>query len=314
MARARNIKPALFKNEVLGVANPLYTLLFEGLWTLADREGRLEDRPLRIKAEIFPYRDNVCVDKMLDWLHEQGFIVRYCAAGVRCIEVTNFMKHQNPHKNEIDSVLPAPEDGHAALGPAREPALMHESRDGGASEKLGTTPADSLIVDSLTADPGLLMADSPMAESLTADPLCSAGVADALPGGPRKMQPWRGHSSSTEAAWTAYANAYRGRYEADPVRNATTNAQMASFVKRLGAVEAPEVAEFFVWHNAKFYVQQMHGVGAMLRDAEKLRTEWATGKRMTETRARQADRTQNTGDVFAELIREAEVEHGIRAS
>ena len=51
MARSRNIKPSLFKNEVLGVADPLYTILFEGLWVLADREGRLEDRPLRIKAE-----------------------------------------------------------------------------------------------------------------------------------------------------------------------------------------------------------------------------------------------------------------------
>ena len=48
MARARNIKPALFKNEVLGVADPIATLLFIGLWTLADRRGILEDRPLQI--------------------------------------------------------------------------------------------------------------------------------------------------------------------------------------------------------------------------------------------------------------------------
>jgi len=33
----------------------LARLLYPGLWMLADREGRLEDRPLRIKAEILPY-------------------------------------------------------------------------------------------------------------------------------------------------------------------------------------------------------------------------------------------------------------------
>ena len=30
-------------------------LLFVGLWTIADRNGRLEDRPKRIRAELFPY-------------------------------------------------------------------------------------------------------------------------------------------------------------------------------------------------------------------------------------------------------------------
>src|SRR5690625_577204 len=54
--RARNIKPGLFKNEILGEADPIYSLLFIGLWTLADKEGRLENRPKRIRAELFPSR------------------------------------------------------------------------------------------------------------------------------------------------------------------------------------------------------------------------------------------------------------------
>lgn len=90
MARARNIKPALFKNEVLGVADPLLTLLFEGLWLLADRDGRLEDRPLRIKAEVFPYRDGLDMGSMLAWLSDEGFIVRYSAGGKAYIEVASF--------------------------------------------------------------------------------------------------------------------------------------------------------------------------------------------------------------------------------
>ena len=55
MARARNIKPGLFKNELLVEQSLFVRLLFVGLWTLADREGRLEDRPKRIKLELFPY-------------------------------------------------------------------------------------------------------------------------------------------------------------------------------------------------------------------------------------------------------------------
>lgn len=137
MARARNIKPGFFKNEILGVADPLYSLLFEGLWLLADREGRLEDRPLRIKAEVFPYRDKIDIPSMLNWLQAEGFIVRYVVKGVSVIEILNFAKHQNPHKNEPESLLPSP-------GEADPPS----EEIGSTSEKIGTTRADSLIPDS----------------------------------------------------------------------------------------------------------------------------------------------------------------------
>lgn len=148
MARARNIKPSLFKNEVLGVADPLYTILFEGLWVLADREGRLEDRPLRIKGEVFPYRDGVDVDAMLSWLASHGFIRRYVAKGVKCIAILNFTKHQNPHKNESVSELPSPDE-------EQEQAESGLESIGATSEKIGSTRADSLnlIPDSLNLIP-----------------------------------------------------------------------------------------------------------------------------------------------------------------
>lgn len=104
--RARNIKPSLFKNEVLGTADPLLTILFEGLWCEADREGRLEDRPLRLKAEILPYRNDADIDAMLKWLSDHGFIARYEALGTKVIQVLKFSEHQRPHNNEVESVLP----------------------------------------------------------------------------------------------------------------------------------------------------------------------------------------------------------------
>lgn len=106
MARARNIKPSFFCNDDLADIDPLGRLLFIGLWTLADREGRLEDRPRRIKAEVLPY-DNCDVDSLLDALQEHGFILRYTVGDDKFIQVVNFSKHQNPHIKESGSSIPA---------------------------------------------------------------------------------------------------------------------------------------------------------------------------------------------------------------
>ncbi|WP_448678945.1 hypothetical protein [Pseudomonas nicosulfuronedens] len=105
MARARNIKPGLFENEELAELGPFDRLLFIGLWTLADREGRLEDRPKRIKMKLFP-GDDYDVDEGLAALAEKGFVIRYEVEGYAVVEVANFLKHQKPHGTEKDSVLP----------------------------------------------------------------------------------------------------------------------------------------------------------------------------------------------------------------
>ena len=108
MARSRNIKPGFFKNEVLAEMPFECRLLFIGIWTLADREGRLEDRPKRIKAELFAF-DSFDVDPMLSRLQADGFLVRYDVGGSRFIQIENFVKHQDPHYKEKASDIPAPE-------------------------------------------------------------------------------------------------------------------------------------------------------------------------------------------------------------
>lgn len=148
MARARNIKPGFFRNEHI-VELPFETrLLFIGLWTLADREGRLKDRPTQIKIDLFPC-DNVKVDKMLNELVEKGFIIRYSVDGNKYIQVVNFAKHQNPHVKEQASEIPAP-DKHGT-------SMMQTP------EKQGSCTADSLSLDSLLLipDSGFPLTDSP---------------------------------------------------------------------------------------------------------------------------------------------------------
>lgn len=105
MARTRLVKPALFENEILGELEPIVTLAFIGLWQLADRDGYLEDRPKRIKAQIFPYR-HCDIEQILSDLADNEFITRYAVDSKNYIYINGFSEHQTPHMNEKASGIP----------------------------------------------------------------------------------------------------------------------------------------------------------------------------------------------------------------
>ena len=110
MARARLLKPGFFLNDQLAELEPLARLLFAGLWCVADREGRLGDRPARIKAGVLPY-DECDVNELLGDLAPRGFIRRYKVDGEAYVQVEKFLVHQRPHTNETASLIPPPELG-----------------------------------------------------------------------------------------------------------------------------------------------------------------------------------------------------------
>lgn len=105
MARSRNIKPGFFTNDELAECSPYARLLFAGLWTIADKEGRLDDRPKKIKALVLPF-DNVDCDELLQQLHQHSFITRYSVDGGAYVQINNWKKHQNPHCKESASEIP----------------------------------------------------------------------------------------------------------------------------------------------------------------------------------------------------------------
>lgn len=107
MARSRNIKPGFFTNDELAECSPFARLLFAGLWTIADKEGRLDDRPKKIKALVLPF-DSVDCDELLSQLHAKNFITRYTVEGNGYIQINNWKKHQNPHCKEAASDIPEP--------------------------------------------------------------------------------------------------------------------------------------------------------------------------------------------------------------
>ncbi|MEM6817226.1 MAG: hypothetical protein AAF578_00410 [Pseudomonadota bacterium] len=105
--RARNIKPGFFNNEKIALLAPEIRILFIGLWLIADRDGRLEDRPLRIKILLFAL-DDLDIDAGLTCLHEAGLIIRYNVEGQALIQIPSWEKHQKPHPNEKSNNYPAP--------------------------------------------------------------------------------------------------------------------------------------------------------------------------------------------------------------
>jgi len=168
MARSRLLKPGFFKNEVLSDLDPLDRLLFAGLWTLADREGRLEDRPRRIKNELFPC-DDYDVDAGIYRLASAEFVERYTSCNIRVLLIVNFSKHQSPHGTEKDSLLPN-----------REGKIDTNARSKNGYIILAENPAPNKINDLaeiLTVNPpldnGASTVSPPLGNScLTVDPLC----------------------------------------------------------------------------------------------------------------------------------------------
>ncbi|MBP7906318.1 MAG: hypothetical protein KA099_13460 [Alphaproteobacteria bacterium] len=130
--RARNLKPGFFKNEDLAECAPLARILYAGLWCMVDREGRMEFRPKRIKAEILPY-DECSIDDLLNQLQRRGFILVYQITGLKFLSIPTFSKHQNPHVREAESAIPAPEE--------------HSACTVQAPEEHGTSPAESLLLN-----------------------------------------------------------------------------------------------------------------------------------------------------------------------
>jgi hypothetical protein len=135
VARTRSIKPSFFKNEYLAECEPMARLLFVGLWTLADSQGRMEFRPLRIKAELFPY-ENCDILGLLKQLADRGFVRAYESGDLKVLEIPTFGEHQRCHPDERDEGLPPPDEsaetivfpgenakpGNPALEPGNPPA------------------------------------------------------------------------------------------------------------------------------------------------------------------------------------------------
>jgi hypothetical protein len=125
----------------------------------------------------------------------------------------------------------------------------------------------------------------------------STGSASGKPARKRAVKP----IPPTTETWASYSQAYKERYQVEPVRNAKVNAQIVQLVGRLGADEAPGVARSYLASRNGLYVASKHCVDLLLRDCEKLRTEWVTGNVTHQRDARESDRVASIGSMVARV-------------
>ncbi len=119
MARKRMIDPDFWRDEKLGDCNPTSRLLFMGLISYADDEGRGRSDARLIRADVFPYDGTLSVqsvEEMLLNLQDLGLIILYQVGTQRLYQLPNFAKYQTINK-PTPSKLPAPPEELFSLTP-----------------------------------------------------------------------------------------------------------------------------------------------------------------------------------------------------
>ena len=112
--RIRTIKPELFRWEPFGRLPDQLQVLFCGLVSMADDDGRLQELPLAIIGHVFPYKriSPRRVTVMIATLGRGGLVQRYEAGGERLLSIVGWHEHGHPLYQRInrrtDSRLPAP--------------------------------------------------------------------------------------------------------------------------------------------------------------------------------------------------------------
>ena len=98
MASTRIIKPEFFLDDRLAELSPLERLAFIGMWTIADDDGAMVNRPKRLKVQILPY-DECDFRSILERLETCGFIAFFGGETEDLfISIIDFEFHQNLHQ------------------------------------------------------------------------------------------------------------------------------------------------------------------------------------------------------------------------
>ena len=275
----RYLKPGIRDSEPIDRLRPVTECLFYRLLVTVDDYGRFDARPSMVKAQCFPIKESCSIEScaaMLDELASHGLIALYTIDGKPYLQMQKWDNAPRAKESKYPSITDERAQMHTCVCKPR--TLLPETETETETENRKPKPPTGTEIAPEPAAPVATRPRKPRAETPTA------------------------------ATWEAYSAAYAQRYAVDPIRNATLNGQLAQFVGRVGAQEAPAIAAYYLSHNGAFYVRSAHAIGALLRDAEKLRTEWATRSQITATGAQQADRTQTNFNAFAPLLEKARAE------
>lgn len=175
--------------------------------------------------------------------------------------------------------------------PADKPELNHQTIS---TETTAETTAETTIPEPSAAQPGTALEVAKPAK---------AAKPKKQPKPPMTTEQETAHQFACRETWNAYCDAYNIRYGAKPIRNQQVNSQVRALVLRLGQLEAPGVARFYVERvNDRYILQNFHPMGLLLKSCEGYRTQWATNRTITATQAQQADKTAANYDTAEEAL------------
>jgi hypothetical protein len=150
MARIRSIKPEFFTSISIADLSRDARLMFIGMWTHVDDDGRCIDEPRLIKAALFPLDDDLeptQVDALMWQLAAHGRIIRYAVDGRRYVQIVGFKEHQKIDRH-TPSKHPSCEDSANTQRGVDEDAASTRPLIG--SDRIGS---GSDLEDSRHADP-----------------------------------------------------------------------------------------------------------------------------------------------------------------
>lgn len=146
MARIRTLKPTVWESEQLGEVSVEARLLFIGLITQADDEGRMKGSPKLVKSWVFPYDDFTSGD-IAEWLRElsgEGLIHWFEVGGKQFIELPTWHKHQRV-SHAAESQLPSHKeaDSEVLANPPEDVCREGKGREGNKERKGKEPPGET---------------------------------------------------------------------------------------------------------------------------------------------------------------------------
>jgi hypothetical protein len=150
------LDPEWFSDDRLAECGPVGFQLFMGLLCLTDKEGKIEDRPAKIQAKIFPYSPKLNLHQELSKLAEVGLISRYEADGACVIIVNAFNQMGLTYNNEKVAGLPDKPAGdqlHTSCIPAGDQLNININNNISTSSSIKKDTTNSPVCDLPTDSP-----------------------------------------------------------------------------------------------------------------------------------------------------------------
>jgi len=133
MARKRTIDPSFWKNNNVAKLNMLERLLFMGIFSNADDEGKGEADPAYLRSTIFPY-DDISLKEIINGINKickYMNIIFYEVNSVKYYKILNWKKWQSINKKQ-KSKIPEPLDENVnKVNDVQEPLRDKERNDYG---------------------------------------------------------------------------------------------------------------------------------------------------------------------------------------